>query len=466
MVLGMNFDRKIALLPLLLSMAVSAGAQDAASPDAPYIQQLIVPEGAPLRVILTGKVRFKSNQAVHGKLVEPIFAFDREVLPAGTEVIGHITSFKAAPRWVRMTSMAGGNFTPLREPQIIFDTLILKDGKSVPIRTIVTPGADKVIRFNAGAAEQKKSKVASATEMARQQIEAKKRAVINTIKAPGKMDRVEEAAWSYAPWHPQYLPSASRFNAKLQAPIDFGEVSIPSAELAELGSEPAPDSIVAARLIPSLDSKTVSHGTQVEAVLTRPLFSANNRLIFPEGSRLSGDVVQAQPARYWHRTGKLAFMFTRMELPAALARRVDAPAAQELEGRLDGVEVNAKEGAVQLDEEGGAAVDSSKKRFIMPAITTLLAMNGSEGREPVRVHHVPTGAYRNNYGSRFISGGIGFGLLGSAMGRFLTPVAPVLGFYGAGRSIYSNIIARGQDVSFPADTPIEIRLSSPGSPQK
>ena len=67
-------------------------------------------------------------------------------------------------------------------------------------------------------------------------------------------------------------------------------------------------------------------------------------------------------------------MFTRMELPASLALPVEAPAAQELEGRLDGVEVNAKEGAVQIDEEGGAAADSSKKRFIMPAITTVLAM--------------------------------------------------------------------------------------------
>jgi hypothetical protein len=149
-----------------------------------------------------------------------------------------------------------------------------------------------------------------------------------------------------------------------------------------------------------------------------------------------------------------------MELPESLARAVDAPAAQELEGRLDGVEVNTKDGAVQLDEEGGAAGAPSKKRFIMPAITTILAMNGSEGPEPVRVHHIPTGATRNNFGPRLISGGIGFGLLGSALGRLLGPAGPVLGFYGAGRSIYSNIISRGQEITFPADTPIEIRLSN------
>jgi hypothetical protein len=462
-----NSDRTLAAFALLVSLSISARAQTATPSEATDItQQLTVPEGAPLRVILTKKVRFKSNQPVQGKLVEPVYAFDREVLPAGTEITGHISGFKSAPRWVRITSMAGGNFTPLREPQLTFDTLTLKDGKSIPIRTFVTPGTDTVVRFSPGAAEQKKGKVATATETARQQIEAKKRAVIDAIKGPGKMDRVKEAVWSYAPWHPQYLPATGRFNAKLQAPIEFGELSVPPSQLAELGSEPSPDSIVAARLVPSLDSRTASHGTEVEAVLTRPLFSADNHLIFPEGSRLSGSVVQAQPARHWHRSGKLAFMFTRMELPASLARRVDAPAAQELEGRLDGVEVNARDGAVQIDEEGGAAADNSKKRFIMPAITTMLAMNGAEGREPVRVHHIPTGAYRNNYAGRLISGGIGFGLLGSAMGRLLGPVGPVLGFYGAGRSVYSNVVARGQEVSFSADTPIEIRLSSPSTAQK
>ncbi len=96
----------------------------------------------------------------------------------------------------------------------------------------------------------------------------------------------------------------------------------------------------------------------------------------------------------------------------------------------------------------------------------MLAMNGVEGREPVRVHHIPTGAYRNNYAGRLISGGVGIGLLGSAMGRFLAPIAPALGFHGAGRSVYSNIVARAQEVTFPTDTPIEIRFSSPAAAQK
>jgi hypothetical protein len=95
----------------------------------------------------------------------------------------------------------------------------------------------------------------------------------------------------------------------------------------------------------------------------------------------------------------------------------------------------------------------------------VLAMNGAEGREPVRVHHVPTGQFRNNYGGHLLSGVVGFGLLGGAMGRFMGPAGSALGFYGAGRSIYSNVIARGQEVTFPMNTAIEIRFGS-GPPQQ
>ena len=109
---------------------------------------LVVPEGAPSRVVVTDKLRFKRNQPVHARTVDPVFAFDREVIPSGTDVEGHISGFKSASRLVRVRAMLGGNFTPIREPQLAFDSLVLKDGKSIPIQTEVGVGADTVVRFN------------------------------------------------------------------------------------------------------------------------------------------------------------------------------------------------------------------------------------------------------------------------------------------------------------------------------
>src|SRR5438105_2852006 len=138
-----NLGRTATICALVAFGTASLDGQTASS-DPRQTERLVVPEGAPLRAILTEKLRFKLNQPVHARIVEPVYAFDREVVPAGADIRGHITGFKSAARWMRITSMLGGNFTPLREPQLTFDTLVLKDGQSIPIQTSVTPGPDTV----------------------------------------------------------------------------------------------------------------------------------------------------------------------------------------------------------------------------------------------------------------------------------------------------------------------------------
>ena len=70
------------------------------------------------------------------------------------------------------------------------------------------------------------------------------------------------------------------------------------------------------------------------------------------------------------------------------------------------------------------------------------------------------GSTGNHFGPRMLAGGIGLGLVGVALGRLSQPVSSILGFYGAGRLAYSNIIGRGQEISFPKNTPVEIRFAS------
>ena len=193
----MKFDsrhgRITALCAFVACWTTQAEAQTVTVSIPSRTEQLVVDQGVPLRVIVTDKVRFKKNQPVRARLVEPIYAFDREVLPSGTEALGRISGFRNAPRWMRVTALLGGNFTPLREPELTFDRLVLKDGNSIPIQTAVSAGSDTVVRFSTNAKAERKGRIAAATEAARQQIEARKRAVIDAVKAPGKMDRVKEA---------------------------------------------------------------------------------------------------------------------------------------------------------------------------------------------------------------------------------------------------------------------------------
>jgi hypothetical protein len=449
---------------LLFPLFAVAGAQ---VPSGMQTFRLTVDSGRPMALIMTQKLRFKLNEPVHARVTEPIFAFDREVIPSDAEVIGRVIGFDRPSRWARAYSLMGGNFTPLRTPKIEFDSVLLKDGTRLALSTDVNPGTENVVRFT-DKKEPPKTRIQTARDLARRQIEAKKRAVIDAVKGPRKMDRVKEKLWSMLPYHPQYLPSGTRFRATLKKPLDFGTAESDPSELNQAALQSLSGDVVNAVLSTVLDSQTAQHGMAVEASLSRPVFSTDNHLVYPEGSRLVGTVVQALPARHWHRSGKLAFMFTRIDAPPTTVAGI-AP-TQLVEGRLESVGVDDTAGNVRLDEEGGATVQDSKKRFIAPAIAALFALRSTEGKdtEPdndaddaaFKAGKIPGSTGGNHFGSRILSGGIGFGLFGAALGRLSQPVASILGFYGAGRLAYSNIIGRGQEITFPKNTPIEIRFAS------
>ncbi len=421
---------------------------------------LCVKKGVPLRVILTAKVRFKENQTVHARLVEPLFAFDREVVPPGAEVIGRIKSLKPVSRRRRLVAILGGDFTPLYDPEIDFDMLVLKDGRRMRLQTQVTPGSGAVISFDTNS--QKKGKIASAKQAARDQVDTRKRAVIDAVKAPGKLQRLGDSLFARLPYHPQSWPNGTRLNAELLSPLDFGTAAIPSVELSQLGAQPVGDSVVHARLVTSLDSGSVAKGMAVEALLSQPLFSQDHHLLFPEGSRLRGTVDQVRPARRWHRNGQLRFSFHDIE--PAIAGIQPAQAVWRGEGQLESVEVGGKEKIV-MDSEGGSKVTSSKTRFIAPVAMLMLAGRGLD-HDRALVNGAPTGAIQSNAGGQAVAGAVGFGLIGAGIGQISRPVSAAMGFYAAGWSVYTNILGRGQELKFPSLTPIDVRFGSRPRPQK
>src|SRR5262249_18014253 len=59
---------------------------------------LTVPEGTPLRIALDQRTRvLHVGEPVHGQLVEPVYAFDQQVIPAGSVVTGRITGIDSVP---------------------------------------------------------------------------------------------------------------------------------------------------------------------------------------------------------------------------------------------------------------------------------------------------------------------------------------------------------------------------------
>src|SRR5258706_425743 len=95
-----SFDLpKIACIGILaLSRIAFAEAQTdkGGPPAAASSMPLTVGKGVPINIIVTDKVRYKDNEPVHARVVDPVFAFDREVIPAGTKVLGRLSGFQKA----------------------------------------------------------------------------------------------------------------------------------------------------------------------------------------------------------------------------------------------------------------------------------------------------------------------------------------------------------------------------------
>jgi type IV secretory pathway VirB10-like protein len=454
------------LTALLTTVGRPAASQSIQSPI-----DLIVDAGRPLRVALDERVRLSHvGQVVTGTVTEPVYAYDRIVIPAGTHVRGHILAIESGSRFVRARAYLAGNFSPSRRAVLQFNTLMLDDGREEPIDTIVKGGVPNVARRVAGATSNShapsdedasptlatqargeiRQRTIDAVSGAKQQV----RDAVATVKSLRQADqwaRIKDAAVQQLPYHPQYVAKGTVYDVELSSALAFGRV-IPAAA-APAGTSPAPDSILTARLATTLDSSKTPRGTAFEAVITETVFSADHRVVLPEGTKLTGTVTFSEPARRFHRNGRLRFLFERVQVP-------NQPSAPLL-GALHAIDAS-RDDRVAVDDEGGAAVENSKTRFIAPALAILSLQASLEGdghsfADPDGDGSIKTAG--SGVGSRGVGGFISMGLIGAAVSQITRPEGIAMGVYGAARTIYSNVLGKGQEVIIPADTPIQVRLA-------
>ena len=418
---------------------------------------LIVQPGVPLHIALDKRVPVKrAGVPVEGHTLEPVYVFDHLVIPAGSKVRGRVSEVENASRKQRALAIADGNFTPLRKAHLDFDTLVLKDGKRLPLQTLVSAGTPPVVHLVAGGEGKKKGRVSGAVDQARAQAKQREHDTLQAIKAPGKMQRLKAILVAELPYHRSVLPVGTHFTAELKRPLDFGTLDCPAQELEQLGSEIPLGSTVHVRLLTALSSGRDHKGAPVQAAVSQPVFSADHHLILPEGARLEGAVAQAVPARRLGRNGQLRFSFHEIELPQQAA-------ARKVEASLQAVDV-ATGGHVEVDSEGGAHAVTPKTKYIAPTIDVLLATSSLDGLDPHNHRRIEEGRGPQgpDVAGGAIRGGAGFGLLGAVIGltAHWRPVSACFAFYGAGRSVYSHVVARGNDVVFPKNTPMEIRFGT------
>jgi hypothetical protein len=430
------------------------------SPTLPEVSDsipLMVPTGTPLKVALDQEIRVqKVGQPVHGKIVEPVYSFDKIVVPAGSEVTGKVAGIGGVSKMQRTVAAMNANFSPYRQVHIEFDELVLADGRRLPLHTVVSPASQGVLQFvpanamqNTGAAAEAKHAASRKISEVREEAKREWDAAMQQLHEPGKMHRLERLGLAELPYHPQYMDIGTSFNADLQTPLDFGTEPLKAETLSAIGNTPPSGSIVHALLVTPLDSATAKKGEPVEAVISQPLV-VSNQLFLPQGSHIKGSVLQVRPARRLNRNGQLRIVFHQVVPPDGIEQKVEAS--------LEGVEV-AKGEHLSLDAEGGAQVTTPRTRYLTTAIAVALAASSMSPDHDARFHGADGGG---DPGAGAANGASGFGFLGTIVGALAHSrvVASGFGAYGAAMSVYSHFLARGRDVVYPKDMSMVIGLGT------
>jgi hypothetical protein len=424
----MNRTHLSCTLLLVALAAIEMNAQTSPSPhpasnsatNAPAERTvaLSVPTGTPLQIALDREVRVReTGQTIHARLMQPVYAFDQLVLPAGADVSGHIARI-GSPGGKQLTlSILNADFTPTRPVEVTFDNIVLADGRRLPLHATVVPGSGQVIRLvDSGSAKgAPKSGLSAKMDEASQEWHQ----AMSQVKQPGKMHRAVRLGIAQLPVHPQYIDAGTLYYAELQEPLNFGDESRKEEALQAIGTLPPPGSLVRASLVTSLDSGTTKRGAPVEAVVSKPLFDGD-RLILPQGTRLNGSVLQVRPARHLKHNGELRISFHELVLPSGSVR---------VNTTLEGIQTGEADNA-SLDPEAGAKA----------------------------TNFVRGGKHDVGEAGPVAGGATAFRLVGIAVGFAVRShtLGILMSAYGGSRSIYMNFFGRGHNISFPRDTTMEI----------
>jgi hypothetical protein len=433
---------------------------------------LVVPPGTPLRLYLTKRIPRRVNTPAQAKMLAPLYAFDREVVPAGTEVFGTVTRLQNVPKGERTKAIMSGDMTPLHLAEVTFTLMRLADGRRIPIDTVESVELNSLFPLKPPKAgkqntqAQNDGSMNTGKQIVKDQVDARVSAVKSipeVVRGPDKKDKLADFMWAKLPYHPQFVRSRTRFDAELRESLDFGSATITQQSLALLGSQPSGEGTVHARLVTPLASKISAPGQPVRAVLDEPLFSATHQLVLPEGTQLDGTVVLAKKAGWFHHAGRLRFTFDGVQLSpetlALLAPPAGLPVPTEertLQFRTQATLKAAESGGapVKVDSEGGVQATESKTRLLGVGLAAAVATHSGLGD----VKTNPNGATTQgrNTGGRALGGGSGFGLIGTIAGQFSANISLGLGYYGLARSVYFGVIARGPEAEFLKNAVVDI----------
>ncbi len=411
---------------------------------------VVLPAGTPLVMSTLDNLPMRAGLPVAARLIYPVYADNRIVLPENTRLNGTIVSLRPDTRR-RTRARLGGDFTPFHIPVVRFTELVLPDGVRIPIDTgSATDGAPI---YRAVAPPVVKG------GLIRQGFESGltiARSDVALFTAPGKADRATQFIYNRLPYHPERIDKATAWTTEAATPISLPAQPAPPPavavapprkprfweERAPVQPPPGTDTgrwTIQAYLDQPLSSETSKTGQPIKATVASPILNPDGTIEIPQGATLVGTVAKAQPARLFGRTGTLTFNFRQLTLPGGQP--------QSVETTLTGADSAP---GLALNSEGQIKSKPQDKLSVPIFLAILASRPLDRGENGGGDHQAAKGAG---------AGAAGLGLIGTIIGvSGVSPNAVAgIGYYGAALAVYDRWIARGKKVIFPLDTRIVVQ---------
>jgi len=335
----------LAAAPLFAQSGASAPPAASSKNEKEYA----LPAGTVVRAALSGPVKvshLKPGSELEGKLVYPVYVFDREAIPAGSAVrivVDSVEKKKSSKKkdfMERLETVRSLGFDRkyVYDVKLRSSSLTMRDGSAVPIRAQLIQ-AGQVVQVRAKGSDIKVGGT-SAAELAKAAPGAGK--VAGAASGRKRLERYR---------HPV-------MTLKLEEQL---ALSLPA-----LAEAPAPMALDAPAALPAgtharlllltpLRAGENHAGDVFQARLEEPIFD-HGRLVLPAGSLFEGHIKKVVRPRRLGRAASLLLTFDKFTLPDGSSQKIDAS--------LDALEVE-KTVPMSLNSEGGlSGKDRGAKRIL------------------------------------------------------------------------------------------------------
>ena len=239
-------------------------------------ETVTVAPGKLLCVRLDNKAKMKIGAGVSGTLAETVYVGDKIAIPSGTRLVGHVADLIDGPTIKHVKSIMDGDFTPPHNALVQFDYVVAADGTWLTVHTKPALGISNEADVTYSETGDKST-------------------------PDPKIDReikqhIEDALEHKLPYHPEHVARGDVFHCELVDPLEV---------VSQGTAVPQKDALLAIQLLTPLDTATAELNQPVQAMVSEPYFTAEGKLLFPEGTRIAGRVTDAYSAGMLQHQGRL-----------------------------------------------------------------------------------------------------------------------------------------------------------------